>query len=94
MWLYMIAGALTVLGIVVGFAGGGIFTIILLPLAFIILVAGVLFGMLGRAEQGAEGQKTEASQTTDRPLPRHGAGSSQPVPSSPEALADARRVQQ
>ncbi len=94
MWLYMIAGALAVLGIVVGFAGGGIFTIILLPLAFIILVAGVVFGMLGRAEQGAEGQKTDASHMTDRPLPRHRSGPPEPVPSSPEALADARRVQQ
>ncbi len=94
MWLYMIAGLLAVVGIVVGFTGGGIFTIILLPLAFIILIAGVAFGMLGRAQQGSEGQETRATHTTDRPLSRHGPGSGQPVHSSPEALADARRVQQ
>jgi hypothetical protein len=94
MWLYMIAAAIAVIGIVVGFTGGGIFTIVLLPLAFIILVAGVLFGMVGRAQQGAEGQETNATHTTGRPLPHHRTPAAEPAPSSPEALADARRVQQ
>jgi hypothetical protein len=89
MWLYLIVAVLVVLGVVGGIFAGGVFTIVLVPLALIVLVSGLGYSALGRAAQrhagGGEG---------DRPLP-HGQGSeSGHVATSPERLADARRVQQ
>jgi hypothetical protein len=40
MWPYLIAGAMILIGIVIGLVGGGIFTIVLIPLALIVLGAG------------------------------------------------------
>ena len=93
MWLYMIAGFLLLVGVIGGVASGGIFTIIFIPLGAIMLVVAVLFGMWGRASQGSTGGETHGSKTGQRPL-RHTRPQGTPRPSSPEELADARRLQQ
>jgi hypothetical protein len=94
MWAYLIAGALFLIGVVGAAVGGGIFTIVLIPIAILIAVAALLFSMWGRAAQGAGGAGTHESHTADRPLPTSHQRPSGRAPSSPEGLADARRAQQ
>lgn len=80
--------------IVGGSLAGGIFTIVLVPLAVIALVSAILYAMWGRATQGTAGGSTEATSTAARPLPHEHQPGGPTAPSSPEALADARRSQQ
>jgi hypothetical protein len=90
MWIYMAVLALVVLGLVGGIAAGGIFTIVLLPLAAIVLVAGIAYrGMGHAAESGAGGV-----QDGPAPLPHSSPSDPARVASSPEGLTDARRAQQ
>jgi hypothetical protein len=94
MWLYMFAAILLLVGIVGGVAGGGIFTIVLVPLAFIIAISAFIYSAWGRASQGAAGAGTEGHPSTNRPLPHSFREDSGHAPSSPERLADTRRAQQ
>jgi hypothetical protein len=94
MWLYLIAGVLLILGLGGGLAFGGIFTIVLVPLAGIALVAALLSAMWSRASQGSAGGETGAAPATNPPLPHSRRRDSGHVPTSPEQLADARRTEQ
>ncbi len=94
MWVYLIVAALIVIGIVGGAFGGGIFTIILIPIALIILVGSIVFGGSGRAAQGAAGADVHKSADGERPLPHSPQRPSGRAPTSPEGLADARRAHQ
>jgi hypothetical protein len=89
MWLYLVGVVLAVLAIAGTVLGGGIFTIVLIPLAAIALISAVAASVLGRAAQpGGDGTGEEPALPHDRPRePGH-------VPTTPERLADARRVQQ
>jgi len=89
MWFYVIVGALAILAILGGIALGGVFTIVLLPLALIAVVGAVAYSIMARASQSGP-----AGGTDERPLPSGQQGSSGQVRTSPEALADARRAQQ
>ncbi len=93
MWFYMIAGFLLLVGLIGGALSGGIFTIIFIPLAAIMLVVAVLMGMWHRAQQGSGGGQTQGSKTEQAPL-RHTPPQGAPSPTRPEELVDARRVQQ
>jgi hypothetical protein len=93
MWFYMIAAFLLLVGVVGGVASGGIFTIIFIPLAAIMLVVAVLAGVWARAQQGRAGGQTEASKNERTPL-RHTRPQVTPAPTTPEELVDARRAQQ
>ena len=94
MWLYLIAVLLLFFGIIGGIFGGGIFTIVLLPLAFVALASAVLAGMWARSHEAKTAGSTDASPSTGRPLPHDRARPSGRAPTSPERLADARREQQ
>jgi hypothetical protein len=94
MWIYMIAFALLVLGVIGSLLGGGIFTIVLIPLGLLALAAAAVSGMSGRAAQGSGGAATDQTHTSDRPLPTSHRRPSGRAPSSPERLADTRRSQQ
>jgi len=94
MWFYPLVLALVVLGIVGGTLAGGIFTIVLVPLAVIVMVSAIVYGLWGRALQGAEGGSQHATGASDRPVPHRFRRPSGRAPSSPERLADARRQQQ
>jgi len=89
MWLYLIVVALVVLGIGGGILAGGIFTIVLVPLALIVLISGLSYSALGRAAQ-----RHASGGAADEPLPHSGPSDGGHVRTSPERLADARRVQQ
>jgi hypothetical protein len=94
MWVYLIAAVVLLVGVVGTFLGGGIFTIVLMPIALIGGGAAILFAMWGRAAQGSGGAETHDTHTADRPLPSSHQRPSGRAPSSPERLADARRAQQ
>jgi hypothetical protein len=96
MWLYMIGGALVVLGIVVGAFGGGIFSIILIPLGVIALVSAAWYAMWARSAHRAAGAGTEAPAPQAEPLPHSPAGEGNGTGSvtTPDDLLDARREQQ
>jgi hypothetical protein len=93
MWLYLVVAALVGLGVILGFLGGGIFTIVLIPLAVIVLVVGLMSAASGRGAQKKGGGATEETHTQDKPLPRSPDRPSGRAPTSPEGLADARRAQ-
>jgi hypothetical protein len=93
MWLYLVGVVLVILGLA-GLALGGIFTLVLLPLGVIVIVSAAGYGAWQRSAQGRAGADTDAHPTTNRPLPHHPQTDSGHAPTSPEALADARRVQQ
>ncbi len=90
MWLYLIFGALVVLGLAGGAVMGGVFTIVLIPLAVIILLGSLVYMAMGRAAEARE----QGGSSESRPLPHTMPGEPSHAPTSPEALADARRVQQ
>jgi hypothetical protein len=94
MWLYLIAGAMILIGIVVGLVGGGIFTIALIPLGLIVLGAGAIFSAGGRKAQQAGGGSADETDGPERPLPHEPPRSSGRAPTSPERLAHARRAEQ
>lgn len=93
MWLFYIAVPLVVLAIIAAAVGGGIFTIILIPLAIIAVFAAVWSAMSARAA-GAPGANRRARTETGRSgseLPHSFARSPATATDSPETLADTRR---
>jgi hypothetical protein len=89
MWVYIVVAALVVIGIFGGIFAGGIFTIVLLPIAGIILVASLAYTTLGK---GAE-QKAGAAPPQPA-LPHDVERPSGHTRTTPEGLADARRIRQ
>ncbi|MBV8941385.1 MAG: hypothetical protein JO321_08185 [Solirubrobacterales bacterium] len=92
MWLLFILGFLVLLALVGGALAGGIFTIVLIPLAAIALISAIVYTYFGGAAQRRAGgergvQRPPTPPTTQQP-------SSAPAPSTPEELADARRANQ
>lgn len=88
----MIVAFLGLLAVIGGALAGGIFTIVLIPLAAIALFTGIAYTYFsGAAERRASGDRRR-----DRPSapPTAQQPSSVPRPSSPEELADARRASQ
>lgn len=92
MWLLVVIAFLGLLAIVGGTLAGGIFTIVLIPLAVIAFVTVVGYSYFGgAAERRASGERSRgrppAPPTAQQP-------SSVARPSTPEDLADARRANQ
>jgi hypothetical protein len=94
MWFYPLLGVLVVLALLGGTVAGGVYTLVLIPLAAIVAVSAIVYAMWGRATQGRAGADTHATATSVDPLPHTPRRPSGRAPSSPEGLADARRQQQ
>ncbi len=94
MWFYPVIGLVVILAIVGGTLAGGVFTIVLIPLAAIALISAIVYGVWGRAMEGASGNPADAASKADRPLPHRQQRPSSRVRTSPERLVDARRQQQ
>jgi len=94
MWLYMIAVAVVVIGLLGGIAMGGIFTLVLVPLGLIALFSALAHAMLVRSAQTSVEGGEGGSRVDDRPLARSVARDSGHAPTDPEALVNARREQQ
>jgi hypothetical protein len=94
MWFYPLLLLLVILAIVGGTLAGGVFTLVLIPLAVIAAVSAIVYAMWGRSMQAQAGGATDATTAKAEPLPHHEVRPSGRAPSSPERLADARRRQQ
>ena len=94
MWFYPLLIVVVILAVVGGTLAGGIFTIVLMPLAAIVLISGLVYAMWGRSLEAGAGSDTNAKHTTHRPLPHTRRRPSGRAPSSPERLADTRRQRQ
>jgi hypothetical protein len=89
MWVYIVVAALVVIGVIGGIFAGGIFTIVLLPVAGIVFVSGLAYTSLGK---GAE--QKEGAAPPEPALPHDVERPSGHAATSPERLADARRIRQ
>jgi hypothetical protein len=94
MWFYALIVLLVILAIAGGTLAGGIFTIVLIPLAAIALISAIVYGMLGRAIERRSGSSSDASHEPGRPLPSRRRRPSGRVETTPDRLVDARRQQQ
>jgi hypothetical protein len=94
MWLTVIGVLLLVEAIAGSIVSGGIFTIVLLPLALIALVSAALQSMAVRRAETSAGGAGERSEPGPRPLPSSDHRNVASAPNTPEELAEARRQQQ
>ena len=94
MWLYMIAAVLIVVALLGGVAAGGIFTLILVPLALIALGSAIGYALLVRSAHVSAGVGQGGTAVDERPLPRTEARDSGHVPTDPDLLVNVRREQQ
>jgi hypothetical protein len=93
-WFYPLLLVLVILGVAGGILLGGIFTIILVPLAVIAMVSAAVYAIWGRALQGGADGATDAARVSEQPLPVQRRRPTGRAPTSPERLVDARREQQ
>jgi hypothetical protein len=91
MWFYPIVLVLVVLAAVGGVAAGGIFTLVLVPIAGLALISGLVYMSLAHT---AERRAGTTAGGTDRPLPHRETPAGGHIRTSPERLADARRAEQ
>lgn len=94
MWFYPVVLLLVVLAIAGGTLLGGVYTLVLIPIGAIVLISALVYSLWGRSLEGRGGARTDAAHTSEQPLPHRRVRPSGRAPSSPEALADARRQQQ
>jgi predicted lipid-binding transport protein (Tim44 family) len=94
MWLYPFAGVLVVFAIFGSIFGGGIFTIILVPLAVIGFFSALAYALIAGAASRTAGGSADPAQSARGPATRVSQTPSPPTPSSPGELVDARRGQQ
>lgn len=94
MWFYPLLGLLVVLALIGGTVAGGVYTLVLIPLAVIAAVSAIIYAMWGRSMQSRAGADTQATAASVDPLPHTRPRPSGRAASSPEGLADARRQQQ
>lgn len=94
MWIAFLVMALAILALLGGVLLGGVFTIVLIPLAALAVVSAILASVWGRASQGTGPDSGEAAKPAERPLPHSRQRGSGHAPTSPERLVDVRRTQQ
>ncbi len=71
-----------------GIVLGGVFTLILVPIAGVAVAAGIAYSMWARAAGGA---KVKEGAMTDKPLPHSEHRNTAPAPSTPDDLVNARQ---
>jgi uncharacterized membrane protein YfcA len=94
MWFYPLLLVLVVMAVVGGTLAGGVYTIVLIPLAVIALACWAIYSLWGRALAGRPGASTEQTHGTDQPLPHRERRPTGRVRTTPERLVDARRQEQ
>jgi hypothetical protein len=91
MWLTFLYVVGAIFVAIAGVLSGGIFTLILVPLAVIAAVLAIGYAMWGYAS-GA-GSQQEVEDSIGDPLPHSGHRNVPPRPSTPDELVDARQRQ-
>jgi hypothetical protein len=92
MWLSFPVLILVVLLIIGGIIGGGVFTLVLVPVAVIMVLVSIVISGWSRSQERGE-NPSEASLTGD-PLPHSGRRNMAASPASPDDLVNARQHQQ
>jgi predicted membrane metal-binding protein len=90
MWLYPFVGLLVILALLGGIVLGGVFTIVLVPLAIIAALTALVGMAMARGEEGKSGALGGA----EPPLPHNQPRDPGHELASPEQLTDARRAAQ
>jgi uncharacterized membrane protein len=90
MWLFFFILPLAVVVLIGGLLAGGIFTIVFLPIALIIVVVAIAFTMYGNS---ANRRRLPGDRST-APAPNTGHKNVAAAPRSPGQLTDARRQAQ
>jgi hypothetical protein len=93
MWLGLWAGIFVIILLAAGIAMGGIFTLILLPLAGVSVIGAMIALLWARATRSAVGDTTEPRReaASEQPLPHSPPSAPGHVPTTPDGLLDARR---
>lgn len=94
MWLYLLLGVVVALCIFGSIFAGGIFTIILVPLAVIGIFSALAYALIAGAAKRTSGASADPAQGARGPVTRVSQTPSPRAPSSPGELVDARRGQQ
>ncbi len=94
MWIFWPIAALVVIAILGGIFLGGIFTIVLVPIAAIAVVGGIVYAVVGAAAQRQAGADVDPTTVSREPATRTSQTTGPQAPSSPEELVDARRARQ
>lgn len=94
MWFYPLIGLLIVLCIVGGTLLGGVFTIVLIPLAVIAVVSALTYALIAGSARQSAASETNPSKRSTSPATRTSQTGTPPAPTTPEQVADARRARQ
>ena len=92
MWLGLMLAIIIVLALVASIFSGGIFTIVVLPLAVVIAFVVMIVAAWGRGSARSKDPPRESAGRA--PLPHSGHSNTAPAPTTPDQLVDARRAQQ
>jgi hypothetical protein len=91
MWLYIFVLPLVVVMLIGGLLAGGIFTIVFLPLALLVVAVAIVFAMWGKSQRRPT---LPSDRATTAPEPGTGQTSMAARPNTPDELVDARRQAQ
>ncbi|MFZ0088591.1 MAG: hypothetical protein WAL63_03730 [Solirubrobacteraceae bacterium] len=91
MWLVLIAVPILVLLVLGGLLAGGVYAIVLVPIAVVIGVGAVIYLMWGQATRASH---IPSEQDRVQPLPHTGHANAAATPSTPDQLVDARQQEQ
>ena len=94
MWLYLVIAALIGLCVFGTVFAGGVFTIVLVPLAVIAFFSALGYALFAGAANRTAGGSADPAQGARGPATRLSQTPSPRAPTSPGDLADARRGQQ
>ncbi len=91
MWLALPLLFVVLLALVGGLVVGGVYAIVLIPIAVIIAVFGAAYVVWARSKQAPP---PDERHTEVDPLPHSGHSNTAATPSTPDQLVDARRSEQ
>lgn len=91
MWLGLLVLIVILLAIIGGLAVGGVYLVVLVPVAVVIAVAYIAYAMSKRSSEPVS--PTDAAAAEDAPLPHSGRRNTAAAPSTPDDLVDARQHQ-
>lgn len=93
MWLGIVVAFGVLLALIGGLVVGGIFALVLVPIAVIIVVVAVVLSMWARATSGRPSPEDERSRSAPA-YPHGGHSNVSAAPTTPDQLVDARQKSQ
>jgi hypothetical protein len=94
MFFFWPLAAIVVAALLAGTLAGGVYTLVLIPIAAVALLTLFVSWLWTRATGAASESTTSESVDTANTLPRRRRGPATHAPTSPERIADLRRQQQ